>query len=94
MRDPLTACLSCLPPRRAVPFRVPQFLMLYLHNPDVVNHVIGAPSIPADFEDVTWAKLTAAVHAVHATTGVTYSDEELYQVCIYLALGSVLPRRR
>ena len=40
----------------------------------------GAPSIPDDFEDATWAKLREAVVAVHSTAGVRYSEEELYQV--------------
>jgi hypothetical protein len=40
----------------------------------------GAPSIPLDFEEATWQKLSAAVRAVHATAGVSFSEEELYQV--------------
>ncbi len=36
--------------------------------------------LPVDFEGETWTKLQAAVHAVYAATGVSFSEEELYQV--------------
>lgn len=46
----------------------------------VLFNLTGAPSIPLDFEEATWQKLSAAVRAVHATAGVSFSEEELYQV--------------
>ncbi len=38
------------------------------------------PKLPADFENMTWAKLNEAVLAVHSKTGVSLSLEELYRV--------------
>lgn len=38
------------------------------------------PKLPADFEDVTWAKLRDAVQAVNSKRAVSCSLEELYRV--------------
>lgn len=38
------------------------------------------PKLPPDFEDTTWAKLQAAVRAVHNKQPVSCSLEELYRV--------------
>jgi hypothetical protein len=38
------------------------------------------PKLPADFEETTWAKLQAAVRAVHSKSPVSCSLEELYRV--------------
>jgi hypothetical protein len=38
------------------------------------------PELPANFEEVTWAKLRASVVAVHDKTPVSCSLEELYTV--------------
>ena len=38
------------------------------------------PKLPENFEADTWAKLQAAVHAVHAKEAVAFSYEQLYRV--------------
>jgi hypothetical protein len=43
-------------------------------------HVAVKPQLPANFEADTWAKLQAAVQAVHQKQPVATSLEELYRV--------------
>ena len=56
------------------------------------------PKIPENFEAETWAKLRAAVRAVHAKQAVGHSFEELYRavedMCLQNLAGTVYDRLR
>ena len=45
----------------------------------VIKPLKKAPKLPDDFEQRTWGKLLAAVHAVHGKQAVAHSLEELYR---------------
>ena len=77
-------CVHLLPrlPPRTAHARPPPRCVLYrgMSGVDCTNACPGPPVLPVDFEGETWTKLQAAVHAVYAATGVSFSEEELYQV--------------
>lgn len=50
------------------------------------------PSLPPDFEETTWAKMRAAVHAVFAATATSYSREELYRAVEDLCMHKMAAR--
>ena len=56
------------------------------------------PKLPENFEDDTWAKLQAAVRAVHAKQAVRHSLEELYRavedMCLQNLAATVYDRLR
>jgi len=53
----------------------------------VIKNFKEKPSMPANFEEVTWEKLEGAVDAIHSSCSIRYSLEELYQavenMCTY-----------
>lgn len=53
----------------------------------VIKNFKDKPSMPANFEEVTWEKLEGAVDAIHSSCSIRYSLEELYQavenMCTY-----------
>jgi len=53
----------------------------------VIKNFKVKPSIPVNFEEVTWEKLESAVDAIHSSCSIRYSLEELYQavenMCTY-----------
>ncbi|KAK3763752.1 hypothetical protein RRG08_065716 [Elysia crispata] len=58
----------------------------------VIKNFKEKPSMPANFQEVTWEKLEAAVDAIHSSCAIRYSLEELYKavenMCSYkLATG-------
>ncbi|CAG8562028.1 588_t:CDS:10 [Paraglomus occultum] len=50
------------------------------------------PKLPDNFEEVTWAKLQAAVWAIHTSKPVNDSLEELYKACENLCLHKMADR--
>ncbi|GFN79946.1 cullin-4b [Plakobranchus ocellatus] len=58
----------------------------------VIKNFKEKPSMPANFQEVTWEKLQGAVDAIHSSCAIRYSLEELYKavenMCSYkLATG-------
>lgn len=53
---------------------------LLLRSPPPLVRDAVKPQLPANFEEVTWAKLQDAVNAVHEKRPVATSLEELYRV--------------
>ena len=49
-------------------------------NVPIYCPLAAKPQLPVDFEEVTWAKLKEAVHAVHEKRRISTSLEELYMV--------------
>ncbi|KAK0048820.1 cullin-4A [Biomphalaria pfeifferi] len=45
----------------------------------VIKNFKDKPSMPANFQEVTWEKLQGAVDAIHSSCSIRYSLEELYQ---------------
>ena len=58
----------------------------------VIKPLKTKPKLPENFEDDTWAKLQAAVRAVHAKQAVRHSLEELYRAVEDLCLHSMAAR--
>mgnify|MGYP006132881853 CR=1 FL=1 len=55
----------------------------------VIKPLKKAPKLPADFEQQTWSRLAAAVHAVHGKQAVALSLEELYRAVQDMCLNSL-----
>ena len=55
-------------------------------------YLLVKPKLPDNFEEVTWAKLQAAVRAIHTSKPVNDSLEELYKACENLCLHKMADR--
>jgi cullin-4 len=55
----------------------------------VIKPLKSAPKLPQDFEQNTWGKLVAAVHAVHNKQAVAHSLEELYRAVQDMCLNGM-----
>mmetsp|Transcript_21859 Transcript_21859/g.74292 ORF Transcript_21859/g.74292 Transcript_21859/m.74292 type:complete len:749 (+) Transcript_21859:229-2475(+) len=58
----------------------------------VIKGFKAKPKLPENFEDETWGSLRAAVAAVHASTAVPLSFEQLYQSVEHLCIHRLGPR--
>ncbi|CAG8463661.1 232_t:CDS:2 [Dentiscutata erythropus] len=58
----------------------------------VIRTLKDKPKLPDNFEEVTWAKLQAAIRAIHNYQPVNDSLEELYKACENLCLHKMADR--
>jgi len=58
----------------------------FFYHQSPPNNKIVKPSLPADFEEKTWAKLSSSIEAIYTSKSVNDSLEELYKACENLCL--------
>ncbi|CAG8768396.1 31130_t:CDS:2, partial [Racocetra persica] len=58
----------------------------------VIRTLKVQPKLPDNFEEITWAKLQAAIRAIHNYQPVNDSLEELYKACENLCLHKMADR--